>query len=670
MSSFQNLHIRLPSGSQTSPNASSNSVAIAPQPPGAPPPFHITGVVETTNQMAHYHGHSHHNNPQTVLGFHPNGSIKTPLMEQLGLFKIDRKPRDLSLFSGLKSLAVLDIDDLNYIPEVANCITSSSASIRSVKFSLSEHFAMKARKPNGGYSDSESMSEVDEFGWNQNHVAAPGASAWGTTIDPVASAPPPNDPEVRRVRMSQEAILSEIFGLEEPTFQIHVDHALEQAIVAGDQRAQKIAKLPSRSDEDKNFVQVLRQMVQILPAAVYSGSGSSRSLKALELIEKATSRYLERMDQGAGDEGKASASSSSKSKNKKAGPKGPKLHANPSMPLDKTTVSDQESSATPNVLPESSEEPCSLTMRQEKTDEYISSVVDMEHPDEVEEEGEDQEFVDPDGGAGSHTPVKKPGPTSETKAEYTPSESSPSFSAGRAKGKQAIRELQDAAKSLHADAETNLGQSLDEYIRSTHGLPLDSLSIYLIPVKATVLCRAVDVFALKHLSLLNVGHQRVLWTMLAKLHQIRPLQLTSIHTDNVTPSFLSFVNGLDRVTELFMIEGSSRAKMESFAPRTTVKIEDIKHMILNKHIKHLRRLIIRNDDTPIWALNSQTARYIAAHGPSLVELAVGLNSSSYVSSSPSTLSNAKPSSTTSCKESPACALSSPYKSSTSTRTAA
>ena len=197
-----------------------------------------------------------------------------------------------------------------------------------------------------------------------------------------------------------------------------------------------------------------------------------------------------------------------------------------------------------------------------------------------------------------------------------------------AKGKKVVKDPPDSTGPVSkTDLDTRL---ISDYIRQNHGIPLESLSIHLIPVNPTVLCRAVDVSTLKHLSVLNVGPQRNLWTMLQKYAY--PGRLTSIHTDNVTPSFLSFVNSLDKVTELFMFERSSRSNFKASAPKTTMRIEGIRSQILKKHVKHLRRLVIRNDENDDWALNWRSVRLLTKSGSNLIELFVGSRSKCFVGS--------------------------------------
>jgi len=73
-------------------------------------------------------------------------------------------------------------------------------------------------------------------------------------------------------------------------------------------------------------------------------------------------------------------------------------------------------------------------------------------------------------------------------------------------------EIADAQKQIMAvapppDDPEGQARRIRDYLRSTRGLALQSLAIYLIPVKASVLSRAVDLRVLKRLTLLNVGSQ-------------------------------------------------------------------------------------------------------------------------------------------------------------------
>ncbi|KAI1965318.1 hypothetical protein LOZ58_001164 [Ophidiomyces ophidiicola] len=57
-----------------------------------------------------------------------------------------------------------------------------------------------------------------------------------------------------------------------------------------------------------------------------------------------------------------------------------------------------------------------------------------------------------------------------------------------------------------------------------------------------------------------------------------------------------------------------------------IDIDDIHEMILEKHIKNLKRLMIRNDIGSQWNLDRRTARLIAESGAELLELVVAVDS--------------------------------------------
>ncbi|RJE20801.1 F-box domain protein [Aspergillus sclerotialis] len=661
MPTLQNLHIRLPAGpmpfsaSYNTPLTTSMA-AVPPAPPGPPPPIDITGIVPTTNQLNqfhHFHNHHHHHhhhqtNTQPLITHNPM-PVKLPsISKKLDLFKLPCRKRNLSHFSGLKSLAVLDIDNLDCVPELAQSIRACSSSIKSLKLSLSDRLALKARgKSANDFSDSDSTSETDDFQVNAPNIPPPPPNVF---IDPspvavTSSASASNTHEARRVRAAQESALAQIFGLGEVASQQRSDQVLEEAVLSADQKVQVNTNLRSRDEEERNFLYVLRQLSRSLSTAISNGSGPSRSLKTLQLIENVTSRYLERTGQKAeltgkstdlasdsGSQVQASSVESQKMNHADAllePPGQPSIHTEPSSTPQH--AADTGMSAFNETEQGFSSIPTASFMgASNKGDDDLSAIVDLEHPDDIEGTGEDQEFLegneadDKDGDVTANT-----GPVSEDSSKDEEPEYYARQKSKISKGKEPVRELKDGNISANSDSKPKLNQALEEYIRSTHGIPLENLSIHLIPAKATILCRAVDPFSLKHLSLLNVGPQRVLWTMLEKLHRIQPLQLTSIHTDNVTAAFLTFINTLDQVTELFMFEPSTRARVESFAPRTTVKMEDIRQNILIKHTKHLRRLVIRNDEDQSWALGATAIRFLASNGSNLIELAIGLTSTSY-----------------------------------------
>jgi hypothetical protein len=162
---------------------------------------------------------------------------------------------------------------------------------------------------------------------------------------------------------------------------------------------------------------------------------------------------------------------------------------------------------------------------------------------------------------------------------------------------------------------------MSEYVRTTRGLALTTLSIYLIPLKASVLSRAVDLNVLQNITLLNVGPQTPFWNLLARENKLSPLPLRNIHTDNVTSPLLALISQLDTVTELFFLERTAKARVESTAAKTTVTMEQIRQQVLKKHAGSLRILMIRNDAGVEWDLNVKTVMLLCKRAKLLEELA-------------------------------------------------
>lgn len=188
-------------------------------------------------------------------------------------------------------------------------------------------------------------------------------------------------------------------------------------------------------------------------------------------------------------------------------------------------------------------------------------------------------------------------------------------------------ELEDAEKQKpnSIDVEgADVRQQISEYTRSTRGLSLHTLSIHLVPVKASVLSRAIDLRCLKRLTLLNVGNQASIWALLAKENKAQPLPLRHIFTDNVSVVFLTFVSQLAELDELYMLERPEKYKPEAFAPRSTVTIDQIRRFVLRKHQSSLKRLMIKNQNDMSWDLDTKTTLLLTRF-KQLEELAISMS---------------------------------------------
>ncbi|KAI9741411.1 MAG: hypothetical protein M1818_004217 [Claussenomyces sp. TS43310] len=185
--------------------------------------------------------------------------------------------------------------------------------------------------------------------------------------------------------------------------------------------------------------------------------------------------------------------------------------------------------------------------------------------------------------------------------------------------KEHMKKLGKQSDNGETEATKNV---MTEYIRSTRGLALRSLAIYLIPIKASVLTRAIDINVLERITLLNVGLQTPFWNVLQRANTERPLPLRKIYTDHVTTPFLILVKGLKSLTELFLLERSSKTREYSFAGKTTVTIDDIRKMVLKKHVGTLKKLMIKNEYDYAWDADEKTLKLLCKKGKQLEELAL------------------------------------------------
>ena len=251
------------------------------------------------------------------------------------------------------------------------------------------------------------------------------------------------------------------------------------------------------------------------------------------------------------------------------------------------------------------------------TDGLESSMdVDMEHPDEdVMDLGEDQEIIaGSEGSEETATPRKRAkvalvetgSSSNNTKSEPTP------------------------PAEAHAISVISPDEAMQAYIRATHGLQLEELSLEWVPLKASIVARALDLSVLKRIALLEVGPQDAFWTLLLRLQTATHITaFKSIHTDNVSVPLVKFLATFEGLEELFMLERSKKQAPESEA-ESTVTISTLRKGALRKHISTLQRLSLRNERNEQWDVDPRTLRILALKGAKLKELAFSLNLKTYV----------------------------------------
>ena len=189
----------------------------------------------------------------------------------------------------------------------------------------------------------------------------------------------------------------------------------------------------------------------------------------------------------------------------------------------------------------------------------------------------------------------------------------------------------DAENTAVPGQKEDLEHQVTEYARGTRGISLDALAIHLIPTKPRVLSKAINLRTLKRITLLNVGPQASIWSILAKENMQGPLPLQRIYTDNACQHLLNLVSQLKRVDEIYLLERGPRSHPESFAPKTTVKIEHIRKHILKKHMDTIELLMIKNEADCSWDIDDRTMQLICKRGKALEEMAISMGIRAMVS---------------------------------------
>ena len=170
---------------------------------------------------------------------------------------------------------------------------------------------------------------------------------------------------------------------------------------------------------------------------------------------------------------------------------------------------------------------------------------------------------------------------------------------------------------------------ISEYIRVAHGLHLEELALNRIPMKASLLTKALDMTALRRLTLLQTGSQDVLWHLLVRVNTKSSLHLESIHTDDVSSTFVKFLYGIHGLKELFLLKRKTKGD-RSVEEKQPVKISDL-CFVLPKHVRTLERLSIRNEHDTHWDCDPRTLMILRSRSKNLKELALSVQSTVYVS---------------------------------------
>ncbi|KAH8889669.1 hypothetical protein GQ53DRAFT_187973 [Thozetella sp. PMI_491] len=565
------------------------------------------------------------------------------------------EPPTFSGLSKLKSLSVLDIEYLDVVTEIKTCVRNSAGTLTKLKLSFSDSLGQQARKPPPELDPEESDPD-DEF------QAAPTIPPTQNYHDDVSG--PAKAFRAQEEKKSQESVLGRIFDVEPYVVK------KPQKKIREKEKAVKEEPVPS-ADPGRDFLEAIKAVSNKLMRDLSGNDDFTSSQQdILDTIAAAAKKYVESEPHKPEEE--------KKDASEELGPI--PVGAKPDEPVVEETSAAQSSlfEAAKNTKSKDSQ----ADVKPEDIDIEEPEEQLVIEPQDSAPSKEGSEGTDPPTPASEPSPSK---PASVANGNTTApnfnkvisnlaaqkanfkllaeklanfehqanslnkdiqkmhKQTSKELLDGAKKDlttfakeiedlqhemKVVEAEIQDAQKMVPVEPAANAAdeqaQRISDYLKATRGLGLQSLSIYLVPVKASVLSRAVDLHVLKRLTLLNVGTQAPIWALLQKENRESPLPLRKVYTDNVSAQFLSFVSELEELHEFFILERDHKYKPESFAPKSNVTISRIRQTVLKKHMPTLKRLMIKNIAGSSWDADEKTIMLICKRGKQLQELACSM----------------------------------------------
>lgn len=646
-------------------------------------------------------------------------SYKSALKNNVGKYTDSTKePSIFSGFKNLKSLSILDIDNLDIVSELSTCIKNSSWTLTELQLSLSDALANQARKPSPG-SDADDSDVEGEFQIDPTIQNNSGMNDIDyDTIGPVRAF------RAQEERKLQESMLGRILELYPQPSNARPKAENDQA---SQKAVKKDAKKPSLTAKEAAREALIEAIKNLESRYIGGPSRLSDRQEILDTMAEAARDYVDNIDPSGqiiealkasnGDAPAITGEGISKGESSGSG-----SGSGSKTPVEAPSAEEAgEIFATTADNLVKSDQTSSVKMAKKRSSDFSPEDIDIAYVDDIGDAFEETEDSNPsiaveDNPADESTSGKEPQQRNSSTDSATPT---PAVDAAAIDG-AAIDAAGISSKATETQAETHpkttekakklasataakvnleslmdklgsfrdrskaIGKRIDDmraqgsvmdqvlikdvdeqstsfssmvtdinnefriveeeldkverqvtainrtsardYIRRTRGLTLSSLSIYLVPVKASVLSRSLNLSCLKQLTLLNVGNQVPIWGLLAKENRQRPLGLRSIFTDHVSEAFLNFASQLEEIHELFLLERDIKSKPESFAPRGSTIMDQIRRLVLKKHIRNLRRLMIRDESTgPNWDCNEKTMVLICTQGRNLKELALSMN---------------------------------------------
>ena len=168
-------------------------------------------------------------------------------------------------------------------------------------------------------------------------------------------------------------------------------------------------------------------------------------------------------------------------------------------------------------------------------------------------------------------------------------------------------------------------QLMQDYISATHGLQLEEFRLSLIPLKASLVARALDLSVLRRITLLEVGAQSPFWSLLQRLSKTdSEIGFDFIHTDDVSTAFLKYLSATTHSPRTVLLMKRKTNKREPHSSEEVVNTQSIFSIGLRKHSKTLTELMLRNNNDDTWDIDEKYVRLLSLRCPALVELAINV----------------------------------------------
>jgi hypothetical protein len=632
-----------------------------------PPPIHGSMTTDTVTLS-----------PSTSKGYASQSKLANRKVAKKDLDgSSPRIPPTLSGFRSLSSLAILDMDTLEYASELKSCISNSISTLSSLKLSFSDALSNQSRRPPPEAVSDDDSDQEDEFpvGLPPGMPPVPGQNSTGSgSTDQNGASKVISSMEQKK---NQEVFLSRIFGIEPPASSLksttppgnESDPVETLSIVELRSKFLKtlspiFSKLFASAKDtgtagpaEADVFEIMRNFAEI--EETFAKSKDSQSLdKTAESPDVAETADSQSLEQAAGtSEGSTSKEAPVSSLDGQANEAGlfdtvtsKKENLKPGVSdpddVDVNEPETKELSLDTEVPGDPDDTKTKLESSPEKLPSDINSSLEKAQVEVLKKHAQVSSMAEEikynvgllktrymklamefEAGISTDNPYA----AMEVKAAEDLYTSRKAILDGVESTLREIRaEVEDINNGFHSldpnpvtiESRNEKIQEMEEYVRKTRGLTLETLAIYLIPIKASILSKAVDLGHLRSITLLNVGLQTTFWQHMARQNIASPLPLHKIHTDHVTIAFLSCVAQLNNLTELFLLERTAKTKVETMASRTTVNIEHIRRLVIKRHAATLKILMLRNDAGQEWDLNVKTAMLLCQRAKALEELAV------------------------------------------------